>query len=447
MGKLFGTDGIRGKAYQYPITSEMAVQIGKAVAVFFKKENTRTRILIANDSRISAEMLETGLAAGICAMGADAAFCGLLPTPGVAWLAVAENADAGISVSASHNPYDDNGIKIFKGDGFKLSAQEEAQIETLILKDKGLTSPTVAETGRIHRLNDPGNRYREFLASTVALSSLKGMKIVIDCANGATSRIAPQLFADLGAEVKVLFNSPNGKNINDGCGSEHPLQLKQQVIENNANIGIGFDGDGDRLIVVDEGGGILSGDEVLAIFAGFMSQKETLKKKPVVSTVMSNIGLGIALREMGIRHIMTDVGDRHVMEKMKAHGAVLGGENSGHMIFLDYHTTGDGMLSALQLIRIMRSNRKPVSELKKIMTLFPQTLMNVEVKQKPDLNALPGIQKAIQSVQNKLREKGRVLVRYSGTQPLCRVMVEGPTRDETDDHCRHIAECIKAALG
>jgi len=446
MDKLFGTDGIRGKANQYPITPEMAVRIGKAMAVFFNKGKSNHRILIANDSRISAEMLETGLAAGLNSMGVDAVFCGLLPTPGVAWLTAAEKAAAGISVSASHNPYDDNGIKIFRGDGFKLSEQQEAQIEALILNDTGLTSHTITETGRIYHLNDPGGRYREFLASTVTSSSLIGMTIVIDCANGATSRIAPQLFAGLGAEVNVLFNSPTGRNINDGCGSEHPERLKHQVIENNANIGIAFDGDGDRLIVVDDSGEILSGDELLAIFASDMHQKVTLKNKPVVSTVMSNIGLGIALREMGIRHIMTDVGDRHVMEKMKAAGAVLGGENSGHMIFLDYHTTGDGMLSALQLLRIMKSTRKPVSELKKIMTRFPQTLMNVIVKQKPDLNAFPGIQKAIQSVQKKMGEKGRVLVRYSGTQPLCRVMVEGPTRNETDDHCRHIAKCIKAAL-
>lgn len=445
MDKLFGTDGIRGKANQYPITSEMAVRIGKAVSVFFKKETSKSRILMANDSRISGEMLETGLAAGICSMGADAVLCGLLPTPGVAWLTASERASAGISVSASHNPYDDNGIKIFRGDGFKLSEQQEAQIEALIFNKTDLTSHTNTEPGRIHHLNNSGSRYTDFLASTCP-STLKGMKIVIDCANGATSRIAPQLFAGLGAEVKVLFNSPNGKNINDNCGSEHPEQLKQQVIENNANVGIAFDGDGDRLIVVDESGEILSGAEVLAIFANNMSQEETLKKKPVVSTVMSNIGLGIALREMGIQHIMTDVGDRHVMEKMKAAGSILGGENSGHMIFLDYHTTGDGMLSALQLLRIMQSTRKPISELKKVMTLFPQTLMNVEVKQKPDLNAFPGIRNAIQSVQKKLGEKGRVLVRYSGTQPLCRVMVEGPTRNETDDYCRHIVECIKQAI-
>ena len=446
MGKLFGTDGIRGKVNKDPITPEMAVRIGKAVAVFLKKENSKPRILIANDSRISGDMLEAGLVAGTCSMGADAVLCGMLPTPGVAWLTTVEKAAAGISVSASHNPYDDNGIKIFRGDGFKLSQQQEAKIEALILNDTGLTSHTFTETGRIYHLNDPGSRYTDFLASTCP-SPLKGMKLVIDCANGATSRIAPHLFAGLGAEVKVLFNSPNGRNINDNCGSEHPEQLKEQVIENKANVGIAFDGDGDRLIVVDESGEILSGDEVLAIFANNMRQEVTLKNKPVVSTVMSNIGLGIALREMGIRHIMTDVGDRHVMEKMKTAGAVLGGENSGHMIFLKYHTTGDGMLSAMQLLRIMQSTKKSISELKKIMTLFPQSLMNVEIKQKLDLKSFPIVRNAIHSVEKKLGKKGRVLVRYSGTQPLCRVMVEGPTRDETDDHCRHIAECIKAAIG
>ena len=324
MDKLFGTDGIRGKANQDPITPEMAVRIGKAVAVFFKKGKSKPRILMANDSRISGDMLEAGLAAGICSMGADVVLGGMLPTPGIAWLTAVEKAVAGISVSASHNPYDDNGIKIFSGDGFKLSQQQEEQIEGLILNDTDLTSYTITETGRVYHIDDPGSRYRAFLASTFPSSSLKGMKIVIDCANGATSRIAPQLFAGLGAEVKILFNTPNSKNINDGCGSEHPEQLKQQVIENNVNIGIAFDGDGDRLIVVDESGEILSGDEVLAIFANDMRQEETLKNKPVVSTVMSNIGLGIALREMGIQHIMTDVGDRQVMEKMKATGAILG---------------------------------------------------------------------------------------------------------------------------
>jgi phosphoglucosamine mutase len=425
----------------------MAVRIGKAVAVYFKKGISKPRILVANDSRISGNMLEAGLVAGICSMGVDAVLCGLLPTPGVAWLTVAEKAAAGISVSASHNPYDDNGIKIFRGDGFKLSEQQEEQIEALIFNETDLASHTITETGRICHLNDPGNRYREFLAATVTESSLKGMTVVIDCANGATSRIAPQLFAGLGAEVKVLFNSPTGTNINDGCGSEYPEHLKQQVIENNSNVGIAFDGDGDRLIVVDDSGEILCGDELLAIFANDMLQKETLSNKPVVSTVMSNVGLGIALGEMGIEHIMADVGDRHVMEKMRASGSILGGENSGHMIFLDVHTTGDGMLSALQLLRIMQSTRKPISELKKIMAVFPQTLMNVEVKQKPDLNAFPGILKAIQSAQNKMGEKGRVLVRYSGTQPLCRVMVEGPTQAETDNHCRHIVESIKTVLG
>jgi len=445
MNKLFGTDGIRGKANHYPITPEMAVRIGKATAVFFKKGKSSPRILLANDSRISGDMLEAGLAAGICSMGADTVFCGMLPTPGVAWLAAAEKADAGISVSASHNPYDDNGIKIFRGDGFKLSSAEEAQIESLIGTD--LTSRPIAENGRVYRLNNPDCRYKDFLASTFHSSPLKEIRIVIDCANGATSRIAPQLFANLGAEVKALFNSPNGTNINDGCGSEHPDRLRQEVIENKANVGIAFDGDGDRLVVVDEIGGILSGDEILAIYADDLRHAETLNNRPVVSTVMSNIGLGIALRKIGIEHIMIDVGDRQVMEKMKAAGAILGGENSGHMIFLNHHTTGDAMLSALQLLRIMQTTRKPVSELKKIMTRFPQTLMNVEVKQKPDLNSIPAICNAIQSVQKKLGEKGRVLVRYSGTQQLCRIMVEAPTRAETDDHCLSIAGCIQAALG
>ena len=301
MGKLFGTDGIRGKANQDPITPEMAVRIGKAIASFFKNGKSNPRILISNDSRISANMLEAGLAAGICSMGVDAVLCGILPTPGVAWLTVAEKAAAGISVSASHNPYDDNGIKIFKSDGFKLSQEEETQLEEIIL-NKVPKAASTAEIGCVSHLTDSVSRYREFLASTVPSLSLQGLRIVIDCANGATSRIVSQLFTEMGAEATIISNIPDGKNINKNCGSEHSEQLKLLVVDTKANIGIAFDGDGDRLVVADERGEILSGDELLAIFAESMHRHETLQNHSVVSTVMSNIGLGSSLRKMGIKH-------------------------------------------------------------------------------------------------------------------------------------------------
>jgi phosphoglucosamine mutase len=375
--------------------------------------------------------------------------CGVLPTPGVAWLTSAENAAAGISISASHNPYFDNGLKIFNSEGFKLSDEEEVKIETRVLNDKtDLATTSAKKTGCVDQIDTAAKRYATFLVSTLTPDcSFKGMKIVLDCANGATSRIAPGLFSGLGADVTCLFDTPNGKNINANCGSEHPEVIIQTVVKTGADIGIAFDGDGDRLVVVDETGNILSGDQLLAIFAGHMNQQKTLKDNVVVSTVMSNIGLGLALKRMGIQHFMADVGDRRVLEKMQSVGAVFGGENSGHMIFLNHHTTGDGMLSALQLIRIMRTAAKPLSELSQVMTVYPQALMNVSVKKKPALNGILEVQKAIKSVEKKLGDKGRVLVRYSGTQPLCRVMVEGPTLGETEEYCHQIAGSVRDALG
>lgn len=449
MNRLFGTDGIRGIANEYPMTSEMALNIGRAVATLFRKDETRTKIVIGKDTRISGYMLEYAIVSGICSTGADAYVAGTLPTPGIAFMASSAGADAGIVISASHNPFYDNGIKIFKGDGCKLTDEEEAEIEQLILDDKiTLMCKSVRETGKAYKTDDAGKRYADFLKQAISPEySLKGMKIILDCSNGAAYKVAPEIFADLGADTESLFVSPDGKNINEKCGSQHPETLVKKVLEKGADIGLAFDGDADRLIAVSEKGNIVTGDQILAICAKNMKQKGILKNNIVVSTVMSNLGFKLALKEMGIKYIEADVGDRYVMKKMVCSGAVLGGEDSGHVIFRDHQTTGDGILTGLRLTEAMKEESKPLSELCKIMTLFPQELINVEVKSKPYIKTIPEIANEIESVKAKLGEKGRILVRYSGTQPLCRVMVEGPGSDETRRYCQQIAGIVKKKLG
>jgi len=449
MGELFGTDGIRGVANQYPITPEMAVSIGRAVAAIFKRDYKRSKIVIGKDTRVSGDMLEHALVSGICSMGVDAYLAGILPTPGVAFMTSSTGANAGIVISASHNPYYDNGIKIFKGDGYKLSDEKEDEIEQLVFNSDIASSPrSLRDTGRVYEIEDAATTYGDLLKRTVSENyHFKDLKIVIDCSNGATFEVAPAIFAELGAKVEALYINPDGKNINDKCGSQHPENLKKNVVKNGADIGLAFDGDGDRLIAVDEKGSVKTGDQILAVCARFMKQKGLLKGNQVVSTVMSNMGLGKALKEMGIKHMTTKVGDRYVMEKMISSGAVLGGEDSGHMIFLDYHTTGDGILTALRLIEAMKEESKPLSELCKIMKVFPQVLMNVDVKRKPDLENVPAIKDAIESVEKRLGEKGRVVVRYSGTQSICRIMVEGPTINETRKYCRQLSDIVKETLG
>lgn len=449
MRKLFGTDGIRGVANEYPMTPEMAVNIGRAVTELFRNNDKQSKIVIGKDTRISCHMIEYALVSGICSMGADAYLAGVIPTPGVAFMTSSTDANAGIVISASHNPFYDNGIKIFNGDGYKLSDEIEAEIEQLVLNEHiELSVKSERGVGRVFEIADATGKYGNFLKRTLSKSNyLKGLKIVIDCSNGATFKVAPTIFVELGADVEALFVSPDGKNINDKCGSEHPEVLQEKVLEKGADIGLAFDGDGDRLIAVDEKGTVKTGDQILAVCAKHMKQNGLLKDNQVVSTVMSNMGLGVALKEMGIKHTVSAVGDRYVMEKMIASGTVLGGEDSGHMIFLNHHTTGDGLLSAIRLIEAMKEESKPLSELCEIMTVFPQFLMNVEVKQKPDLKTVPDIQDEIESIEKSLGEKGRVLVRYSGTQQICRIMVEGPTIDETRRFCQHLSDIIKDKLG
>ncbi len=450
MGRLFGTDGIRGAANQYPLTAEMALRVGRAAASIFRGTNSQTKIIIGKDTRQSGDMIESALAAGICSAGVNASLTGILPTPAVAYLASATEACAGIMISASHNPFYDNGIKIFDGNGFKLDDHKEEQLECLILDthtdDAG--SKTIQNTGSVEKFEDAVERYLAFLKNTLAEKTVfKDMKIIVDCSNGATYAVAPRLFHNLGAQVKVIGANPDGKNINAGCGSENPETLIDTVIARKADIGLAFDGDGDRLVAVAENGQLITGDRILAIFARALKQKGLLKNNLVVSTVMSNLGLRLALKNLGIDYLTAPVGDRYVLEQMHANGAIIGGEDSGHMIFLDRHTTGDGMLAAIRLLQVMQDENKPLSELSRVMKVFPQVLLNIEVQNKPEIETVPQIKNAIRRVEDILGERGRVLVRYSGTEPLCRVMVEGPVEEETRRCCRQIADAVKAALG
>ncbi|MBW1821407.1 MAG: phosphoglucosamine mutase, partial [Deltaproteobacteria bacterium] len=367
MGKLFGTDGIRGVANEYPITCEMAMDMGRAVAHIFCAGTGSSKIVIGKDTRISGDMIEYGLVSGICSMGVDAVLTDVLPTPGIAYTTSSMGANAGIVISASHNPFYDNGIKIFNKEGFKLSDEKEEKIEHIVLNGKTASMcRSICDTGRAFKIEDAGKNYISFMKSALPEGfSLNGMKIVLDCANGATYQVAPELFKELGANIDSLFIKPDGKNINENCGSQHPETLIKKVLERKADIGLAFDGDGDRLIAVDENGSVLTGDQILAVCANMLKKIRKLNNNMVISTIMSNMGLKMALKDLGIEHIMTNVGDRYVMEQMVSSGSVLGGEDSGHTIFLNHHTTGDGILSALKLIESMKFESKPLSELKK----------------------------------------------------------------------------------
>ena len=452
MGRLFGTDGIRGVAGEFPLTAEDCFRIGQAVASFFCGQMTGSmqQIVIGKDTRQSGAMIETALTEGIRSVGADVLLAGILPTPAVARLVASNEATAGIVISASHNPYTDNGIKLFDAQGYKLSDAKEDQIENLFRAEDSDQKNPRTHGGKVKIISaaDASESYLTFLKNTLSDDlPFNGMKIILDCSNGATYAVAPQLFSDLGATVEAISIHPDGKNINADCGSEHPEKLIDRVISQQADVGLAFDGDGDRLVAVDEKGQVISGDRTLAICAANLKRRGLLKNNLVVSTVMSNLGLRLALKEMGIDHLMTPVGDRYVLEQMRTSDAVIGGENSGHMIFLDQHTTGDGMFSALRLIQTMHDENKPLSELSRVMTVLPQVLLNVDVQNKPEINSVPQITEAIRSVEAQLGEQGRVLVRYSGTQSLCRVMVEGPSEQETRRLCRQIADVVEAALG
>ena len=450
MGRMFGTDGVRGIANIHPMTAEMALEIGRATAYVCKKHPKQRHVIaIGKDTRISGYMLESAMTAGICSMGVDVLLVGPMSTPGIAFITKSMRADAGVVISASHNPYQDNGIKIFSRNGFKLPDSEEDEIEQLItsghIKD---IRPTADEIGKAYRIEDAGGRYIVFCKNTFPEDqSLEGMRLVLDCANGATYKVAPTIFSELGAAVTTIHCDPNGTNINDHCGSQHTENLSAKIREVGADIGLAFDGDGDRLIAVDEKGMPITGDQIMVICGKMYRELGLLKNNLIVATVMSNFGFFAAIRRLGIQEGISKVGDRYVLEMMQEKDGILGGEESGHVIFLNHHTTGDGIITALQLLWAMKHSGQSLSELAQLMALSPQKIINVTVKDKPPLDALPELQKAVQAAEAELGDKGRVLIRYSGTQAMCRVMVEGPTEQMTERLTSALADVVKKCIG
>jgi phosphoglucosamine mutase len=446
---LFGTDGIRGVANVHPMTGEMMLQLGRAVAYLIRNGSHRHRVVIGKDTRLSGYMLETALASGICSMGVDVLICGPLPTPAISQLTVSMRADAGAVISASHNPYQDNGIKFFSRDGFKLPDEIEMKIEELIANDElHHLRPTATSIGKAFRIEDAGGRYVVFAKSTFPKDlTLEGLTIVVDCGHGAAYRVAPTVLQELGAKVITIGAEPDGKNINKGFGALHPETVCKAVLKTGANLGIALDGDADRLIVADEKGRVVDGDAVMAICGLDLLRRKALPKKTLVATVMSNLGLDQCIGKAGGRLVRTRVGDRYVVEEMRKSGYSFGGEQSGHLIFLEHATTGDGTVAGLALLRVMVQSGKPISELAKVMDVYPQAQLSLEVREKPELGSLPAVMRAIRDVEKKLGEDGRVLVRYSGTEPKVRVLVEGPEKKLIDGYADAIATELKQAIG
>ncbi|MBI5441998.1 MAG: phosphoglucosamine mutase [Deltaproteobacteria bacterium] len=448
--KLFGTDGVRGIANVEPMTTEMMVKLGRAAAHVFKERRPgRHRIVIGKDTRLSGYMLENALAAGICSMGVDILLVGPLPTPGIAFITSSMRADAGVVISASHNPFQDNGIKFFDRDGFKLPDEVEAEMEAHIFNGAlEHVRPVATEVGKAARVDDAVGRYVVFLKSTFpSRLTLEGVKVVVDCANGAAYKVAPAVFEELGAEVVRLGVTPNGVNINEECGSLHPSCVAATVRETGAHLGIALDGDADRVIVVDERGEEVDGDHIMAICGRKLQSAGKLQGGTVVATVMSNLGLERSLAEAGIRLERARVGDRYVVEAMRAQGYNFGGEQSGHLIFLDHATTGDGVLAALQLLAVMVESGKPLSELAKVMTAVPQVLLNVKVRERRPLASLPQVTAEVAAVERELGSAGRVLVRYSGTEAKLRVMIEGDDEGRIRNYADRIVEAVRREVG
>ena len=447
MKKLFGTDGVRGVANIYPMTSEIAMQIGRAIAFIVKNQVKGNTIVIGKDTRLSGYMIENALAAGICSMGVNVQLVGPLPTPGIAFITTSMRADAGVVISASHNPFQDNGIKIFSADGYKLPDELEADIEDLIFSQKmAALRPVADEIGKASRIEDAAGRYIVYLKNTFPKDYvLDDFHIVLDCAHGATYKVAPHVFTELGAKVTTIGVEPDGKNINHECGALHPEVMAAKVKQLGADIGLALDGDGDRLIVCDELGAIVDGDHIMAICAADLMHRRKLKKKTLVATVMSNMGLEQAITTMGGQLVRTQVGDRYVVEAMRAKGYNFGGEQSGHLVFLDHNTTGDGTLAALQLLAIMIKKNKPLSELATIMSTFPQVLQNVRMGTKIAPEQIPGFTEALEAAEQQLGNRGRILVRPSGTEPVIRVMTEGEDEQEITAIARELCEVIRRA--
>ncbi len=447
MRQFFGTDGVRGVANIHPMTSEIAMQIGRAIAFLVKNHKHGHRIVIGKDTRLSGYMIENALAAGVCSMGVDVLLVGPLPTPGIAFITSSMRADAGVVISASHNPFQDNGIKIFSGNGYKLPDAQELEIEDLIFSQKmEALRPVADEIGKAHRIDDAQGRYIVFLKSFFPRRfTLEDTHIVLDCAHGASYKIAPHVFEELGAKVTAIGVSPDGKNINHECGALHPERMAEIVRTTDADLGIALDGDGDRLIVCDENGNIVDGDHIMAICAADMMARRKLSKKTLVATVMSNIGLEAAMHSMGGKLVRTQVGDRYVVEEMRQKGYNFGGEQSGHLIFLRHNTTGDGILAALQLLVSMLKQNKPLSELSTIMESYPQVLKNVSTSKKIPLESIPDLQKKITTLEGTLSDKGRILIRPSGTESVIRVMVEGEDETVINTMADELCEIIRKA--
>lgn len=445
MGKYFGTDGVRGVANE-GLTPELAYKIGRCGGYVLAGQAEKPVVVIGRDTRVSGPMLEAALVAGLLSIGANVIRLGVVSTPGVAYLTRTLKADAGVMISASHNPVEDNGIKFFGADGFKLSDETELEIERLMDADTDeLPRPVGGDIGTVMDNEQAKFDYMDYLRSTVK-SSFQGLRIALDCANGAAYELAPALFRALGAEVIAIGAEPDGRNINEACGSTHPEKLQQLVVERGAHIGLAFDGDADRLIAVDETGAEVDGDFILSILGHALNQEGRLNGQTIVTTVMSNIGFFKGIEALGMKAAKTAVGDRYVMEEMRRGGFNLGGEQSGHVIFLDYNTTGDGMLTAIQLVDTMVKSGRPLSELKQIMRKYPQTLVNVRVADKSKLNNNGPVEEIIRKVEAELGDNGRVLVRPSGTESLIRVMAEGPDKDQVESYVRQIAEVIEREL-
>lgn len=454
--KLFGTDGIRGIANIDPVTAETALKLGRAAAHVFSNsggyphhKGDRRKIVIGKDTRLSGYMLENAMVAGITSLGVDALVIGPLPTPGVAFITRALRADAGIVLSASHNPYEDNGIKFFRHDGYKLDDEVERKIENLVFNGEiESIRPTATKIGKATRIDDALGRYVEYAKQSFPRGqTLESLRIAVDCANGAAYKSTPWILRELGAEVVVRHNTPNGTNINADCGSTHPHQIQEFVKETRADIGITHDGDADRVLLCDENGELVDGDEIMVIAAMDFLKNGRLAGNTLVSTIMSNYGLDESIAAAGGHVLRTKVGDRYVIEAMLKGNHNVGGEQSGHMIFRDYATTGDGIVSALQILRIMNETGRPLSELKKVLIKYPQAQRNLKVREKPDLETLTDVQSLLKEVEQKLNGKGRVLLRYSGTEPKIRLLIEGRDQDAINTQADRIATAIQERIG
>jgi phosphoglucosamine mutase len=454
--RLFGTDGVRGVANVHPMTAEMALQLGRALAYLVRSGPHRHRIVVGKDTRLSGYMLEQAIASGICSMGVDVMLSGPLPTPGIAFLTESMRADAGVVISASHNPYQDNGIKFFSRDGFKLPDELELRIERLVLdggEEGGVVDfhalrPTATRIGKAKRIDDAIGRYVVFLKSLFPKDlTLDGLTVVVDCAHGAAHKVAPAVFEELGARVIAAGVKPDGKNINDGCGAVHPEGMARAIQKHGAHLGLALDGDADRVILADERGRVIDGDAIMALVGRDLARQGTLAKRTVVATVMSNIGLERALAPVKARVVRTAVGDRYVVEEMRRNGYNFGGEQSGHLIFLDHVTTGDGVAAALNVLAVMQREGRPLSELARCFEPVPQALVNVPVREKRPLSDLPGVGRAIAEAERALGSDGRVLVRFSGTENKVRILVEGTDARKIKAQAETIAEELRKAIG